>query len=493
MQLNRWNRMYWTPKSFPMSFLYFAILFLVGFHSAVFSESKTTISIQVTISSPDYYSPWKTKQPAVVETLAHYLGNNQFLVLSDYLEFAVGIVSDSKLITDPESRFLIKKIDYDLGLGVIELVGRNPTLEKDFKKLEFSKALKIQKKYILKDMTDSETFLEKEIQGLQYAVDNYTRGEIDFPYIEFTTKEKIKSNGQLVFLENKVSGIVYQYTKQKLLGKLIPSFAIENFLKCQDDPCFAGRDFRARTILNPTLRAFYGLKQNKGGLIVYKIFGNSILKEGDILLEVDKYRLDTSGKIQLKEFGSVNYTFLFSNKLLKDLKPIQLKVLRNQEELVLNWKPIAFPFQNIQIPHGPSRNKRPSYTILAGLVITDLSESLLEEWGKNWRERADKKLLYYYDSYKYSKEKNKRFLVLTQILPTEETKGYHGTSLQLLESINGKPANSQEQLKQEIANLKEDGLLEIVLDSGAKLVFSRDTIEKANQSILNKYSISATQ
>ena len=84
--------------------------------------------------------------------------------------------------------------------------------------------------------------------------------------------------------------------------------------------------------------------------------------------------------------------------------------------------------------------KAPSYYVLGGLVLQELSREYLKEWGGDWQKKAPERLVYYdrYQSELFQGER-KRLVILSQVLPTTDTIGYEELGALVVTKINDLP------------------------------------------------------
>ena len=87
--------------------------------------------------------------------------------------------------------------------------------------------------------------------------------------------------------------------------------------------------------------------------------------------------------------------------------------------------------------------KAPSYYVLGGLVLEELSREYLKEWGSDWQKKAPERMVYYdrYQSDLFQGDR-KHLVILSQVLPTQDTIGYEDLGALVVTKINDIPLNS---------------------------------------------------
>src|SRR6202022_3071703 len=85
----------------------------------------------------------------------------------------------------------------------------------------------------------------------------------------------------------------------------------------------------------------------------------------------------------------------------------------------------------------------PSYYILGGLIIQELSRQYLKEWGPNWQKEAPQRFVYL-DRYQSElfPDGNRRVIMLSQVLPANNTIGYDELAYLTVKTVNGKEVKS---------------------------------------------------
>src|SRR3954452_18890126 len=85
----------------------------------------------------------------------------------------------------------------------------------------------------------------------------------------------------------------------------------------------------------------------------------------------------------------------------------------------------------------------PSYLVLGGLIFQELSRQYLKEWGANWQKEAPQRFVYL-DRYQSElfPEGNRRVVIMSQVLPANNTIGYDDLAFLTIKKVNGKEVHS---------------------------------------------------
>jgi hypothetical protein len=86
-----------------------------------------------------------------------------------------------------------------------------------------------------------------------------------------------------------------------------------------------------------------------------------------------------------------------------------------------------------------SLDQPPKYYVLGGLIFQELSRQYLKEWGPNWQREAPQRLVYmdHFQSELFP-ERNRRVVILSQVLPANSTIGYDDLAYLTVTKVNGK-------------------------------------------------------
>jgi len=81
--------------------------------------------------------------------------------------------------------------------------------------------------------------------------------------------------------------------------------------------------------------------------------------------------------------------------------------------------------------------------VLGGLVLQELSREYLKEWGSDWLKKAPERMVYYdhYQSDLFQGDR-KHLVILSQVLPTEDSIGYEDLGALVVTKINDIPLSS---------------------------------------------------
>ncbi len=183
---------------------------------------------------------------------------------------------------------------------------------------------------------------------------------------------------------------------------VIPSPVIEHFLKDASGSKYHGFP-RAGVLFagtrDPQLRRYAGLDAGQsGGVYVTEVqkdgpAGTSGIQRGDVILEVADKTVDQDGNYQDPLYGKISIIHLISTRNYEG-DTLKLKIFRQGKTMPVEIKVTHRPVEDYAIePYIIDR--QPSYYVLGGLVMLQLSRQYLKEWGLEWYKKAPERFVYY--------------------------------------------------------------------------------------------------
>ncbi|MCZ8343432.1 MAG: serine protease [Leptospira sp.] len=432
-------------------------------------NGNSIVQIKTTVLYPSFILPWKYKNPETRYSSGIYVGNGQILVPAQAIYFYTNIeIKKFGSLQTYQAKML--RMDPDLGLALLKI--DDPIFDKNLIPVHFPDELSFPGKGIVVENEEYRNLQEKSLRLIRMDVDFYSNGYIDLPFIEIKSEERLDGIGELIIDEitRVPQGILYQFKTDQNTGKMIPNFMIRQFLSNEELP-FKG--FRYRPLTDKTTREFYGLKKDDLGILIAEVVCKSsadgVLLLEDVLLEVDGYKIDPKGFFEHPKFGKLPVSFLFHSVQAK--KSLRLKILREKKEKIIQFPLKPIDSESIRIPFGNTRFEKPKYLILGGMVFIELSETYLMEYGNQWRTRVGKELLYLNDFHKFATNKSERkFVVISQVLPIAANKTYHGFQQVLVQDFNGTTIDSLEHLKN-LYEKNKDEFIKIDTKEGTEIFF----------------------
>jgi len=275
---------------------------------------------------------------------------------------------------------------------------------------------------------------------------------------------------------NKLAGLLLRYDSRSQLLDAIPAPIITHFLKDVQTEHYRGFPsvgFSFFPTRDPQLRSFAGETGKPAGVYITSVEPNTPaekagLQMGDIVTAIDNNEIDQNGNYVDPLYGKIEFTNLITSrtyagdalalKIQRDGKPMQLNVTlehRSTQDYVI-------PPYNLDQP--------PAYYVLGGLIFQELSRQYLKEWGGNWLREAPQRLVYldHFQSELFPAG-HRRIVILSQVLPANNTIGYEDFAYLTVTKVNGKEINSLGDLA-EAAQHPINGFIKIETEEDPKQI-----------------------
>lgn len=343
--------------------------------------------------------------------------------------------------------------------------------------------------------TGGETISITEGIVSRIEVDYYVHSSDRFLLVQVDAAINPGNSGGPVISNGKIVGIAMQALESaENIGYIVPAPIIMHFLEDIKDGHFDGfpeLDIYVQLLENPDLRRSLKLPKDVGGLLVTGVgHDNSIgdlIQPGDVLLELDNYKIDRDGKINLEDDLRVESSHLEYLKQVGDKLPA--KILRNHKEMKISI-PLAARKQRI---NHKQYDRTPTYFVFAGLVFQPLTSGYLRAFHN-----AQYPLISYIPEYTlegYKKRipdriisQREQTVVLSTVLPDAINRGYKNMESSVIYSVNSTPITNMKHMIELIESAKEE-FLTITTDYGNVITLDLEKARKRNSRILQNYQV----
>jgi S1-C subfamily serine protease len=302
------------------------------------------------------------------------------------------------------------------------------------------------------------------------------------------------NSGGPVFEDGKCVGISFQSFKGggvENTGYIVPVPVIKHFLKDIEDKKYDGVPLLGLSwekMENPSLREKYLLSKDQSGVLATMIVPGSacdgIVKQGDVLLSINKVPVANDGTIPFRGQERLEFSYLVTSCQTGDV--LKLEVLRNG---VVTPLTVTSKIHRDLVPR-PQYDVVPTYFVAGGLVFTPLSFNyMMVSGGSSTKFRS------LYENGMITPEKE-QVVVLSQVLPHEINVGYHDIQNLVVEKVNGRKIRNMADVV--AAFEKPLGRFHVVemdaeSDDGYQLVLSADGVQKANDELLTRFKIPSSR
>ena len=245
---------------------------------------------------------------------------------------------------------------------------------------------------------------------------------------------------------------------------------------------------------NAALAGYLGLEGPPRGVVVLRVpwgtTGCGILQPRDLLLSVAGQEIDAEGYFEHPVYGRLLLPHLISAGYTAGDR-VAARVIRDGEARDIELTLRRYP-EDLRLVPGRRSDRPPPYVVAGGLVFRELDGDYLAAWGSEWRERADPRLVTYWELWRDAQSQaRRRVILLTNVLPDAYNLGYHGLANLVVESVNGIPTTSLSSLEEGF-RAPADGVHRIVFEPNPtrrEVVLDAAGYGAATSRILARYGI----
>ena len=438
-------------------------------------KELSLVRVNVTGQPYDYVRPWQKRAPFSKRALGAVLPQGRVLVTAD-LVANQNYVELEQAESGEKTAANAHVIDYEANLALLEPI--------DKKFLNGLTPLQLALDTVVGDRLAAwqleSTGALVGTEGLVTTI-QMTRYPIDlgqFLTYRISIAMQYRDNSYTVPLvkNNKLAGLLLRFDPRTQVLDAIPAPIIAHFLKDAETQHYRGfpsAGFSFFPTRDPQLRNFAGQTGKPAGVYVTSIEPNmpaakAGLKVGDIVVGLGGNTIDQNGNYVDPLYGKIEFTNLITARAFAgDTMPIQIQ--RGGKAMQLNLELNHRATDDYTIPPY-NFDRAPLYYVLGGLVFQELSRQYLREWGGNWLKDAPQRFVYKdrFQSELYP-EGNRRVVVLTQVLPANNTIGYDELAYLTVTKVNGDEVKSLADLAEAVKQ-PLDGFIKIETEEDPKQI-----------------------
>ncbi len=434
-----------------LPWVFFLYPFLHELHS-----SKLPIEVETIFRNRSHQNPWFVGEPIRHRSSAIAIDSNTYftITLANEIPLQGEIISSEK----PNQKLFIRKYDPSTGFT---LISRETSSKKISYQISFPKSYK-------NCLFEDPKYVQLPFSSLQiksFKIDNL--------------------RSEFVFQNEKFCGIRQgQY--------VIPFDYIELFIKSELNSPFAHPGFDFEDELNSSEKSFYFPEGRKGILVttVYPGIGPlNRLYPGDAIFAINGIPLSSIPK---DSFHHTVYDLILRNKgrLLTIGSQIKLSVNRMGKNFEIVYKLKPYNESEFLVPSSHP-NIEPPYLISGGIFFTELTGAYLKEFGKDYRLKSEKKLLYITEYFASRQHPHRdRIVILSRVIPHPFTKAYHNFQDLILESVNEQKVRNLPELKQLILSTREN-FIRFQFSGSKQIILEKSELFRIDEEISNSYNINS--
>lgn len=470
--------------------IFFKRLLLI-LSSAVFSlqaaaqnsnQLSGVVKITTISCSPDFFSPWRMRGQSGGSGSGVVIEGNYILTNSHNIANAtyISVERDQNGIPVPAK---VKAVNHQCDLALLEV--EDKSFFDGITPFEIGKTPPAQTQVFVVgypmggDGISVTQGIVSRIESMQYA---------QYPYMNHIAAQldaaiNPGNSGGPILFKNKIVGIAFQGFKEgEGLGYMIHTDIIKHFLsevKSGEIKGFGSLCIAYQTLQSADARKFLKMEKHHSGVMIAETFANadSSLKEGDVILSVDGFKILNNGNVVAESGENVSFGVITDRKRLGDT--VNLRLLRDGREISVKAE-LKKRMHKIK-PHY--YDKSPEYLLLGGFVFTKLSLSYLEEYNN-----IPPEMLRLYNQ--HAKNSDEDVIVISQTLGDVSTEGYKGVGGEILKTVNGKPVKNLKELA-EIYDSQNEGFIIMETVGVLKIISDIKNLKESLPRIMKNYKISS--
>ncbi|HPN13747.1 MAG TPA: hypothetical protein PLA65_16945, partial [Spirochaetota bacterium] len=191
-------------------------------------------------------------------------------------------------------------------------------------------------------------------------------------------------------------------------------------------------------------------------------------------------------------YGKLYYYGLIQiNRFVGDT--VSMRILRDKAKMDVRFKLKPIPRSYSVIPLI-SYDSPPAYYIFGGIVFQNLTMGYLEAHGSEWKQKADKRLLYYYDNVKAlsSTGEINNVVIVNRVLPDTVNQGYQYYKDLVLLRVNGVRVRDLAHLKKLVGG-SADRFIVMDFVGETTIVLDRKLAVEREQELKSTYNINSME
>jgi PDZ domain len=405
-------------------------------------QKSAVVRVNSTNQSYDFFRPWSKKAPINRRGLGVFVDGGKILV-------AAQLVDDSTYIElerpdgGEKSRAQVEVIDREA--NVATLTPADPKFIGNFQPLEVDTTVKTGDRLALLQLEANGTPVSTQALVTSVDVGRYVLEDTAFLLFRLSCPLQYRENSFTLPLlkENKLAGFLMRYDPRSQTVDAIPGVVIAHFLRESARLPYQGFPrvgISYSSTHDPQLRRFSGLKESDGGVYVNQVEYNGPaakagIQSGDILVAIGDNSVDADGNYTDPLYGKVAISNLTTvGAYCGDRVP--MTVIRHGERRRLEVPLFRVAPEDYVVPPYIDGHA-PHYFVLGGLVFQELSRSYLREWGANWAKEAPQRLVYFDRFQSDLFRQPRKLVILSQVLPTQDTVGYEQLNYLVVTKLNG--------------------------------------------------------
>jgi S1-C subfamily serine protease len=406
-------------------------------------QKGSVVRVNSTNQSYDFLRPWSKEAPFSRRGLGVVIDGHKILVTaelvanSNYIELERADSGEKSVAT-------VQVIDYEANLATLS--SADPKFLEGMQPLQTTTDVKTGDELSVLQLESNGTPVSTRALVTSVEVGKYALEDSGYLMFRMSCPLQFRENSFTlpIVKENKLAGFLMRYDTRSQTVDAISSPVIEHFLtEAQHQPYkgFPRAGIGFSPTRDPQLRRYMKLQDSDGGVYINQVDQNGPaakagVKQGDVLVAIGDKQVDSDGNYLHPIYGKLSITHLTTTEAYGG-QQVTMTVIRNGERKQLNVELFRRSSEDYVVePY--TIGKPPRYYILGGLVFQELTRQYLREWGTNWLKDAPQRLVYYDRFQSDLYPATRKIVILTQILPTQDTVGYEQLNNLVVAKLNGR-------------------------------------------------------
>ncbi len=434
------------------------------------------VRVNVTGQPYDYFRPWQKKAPVSKRALGAVLSKGRVLVTAD-LVANQNYVELERAESGEKTAANVDVIDYEANLALLEPTDKN--FLAGISPLEVASDTVVGDRIAAWQLEPTGALVATEGLVTTIQMTKYPADVGQFLTYRISLPMQYRENSYTIPLvkNNKLAGLLLRYDPRSQLIDAIPAPIITHFLKEAEGEHYRGFPsvgFSFFPTRDPQLRKYAGETDKAGGVYVTNVEPNTPamkagMQVGDTITAIGNHEIDQNGNYVDSLYGKIEFTNLISaHSYSGDILPFQIQRAGKPMELK-----VTLEHRDAKDYVSPpySLDDAPNYIVLGGLIFQELSRQYLKEWGPNWQREAPARFVYFdrFQSELFPGEQ-RRIVILSQVLPANNTIGYDEVSYLTVTKVNGQEIKSLKDLAAAIKQPIDGGFIKIETEEDPKQI-----------------------
>ncbi len=481
-------------KRFLIINIFLAITFISTQSEAKTKYEDQVVSLSITYQAYSQYRPWSKTKPMARNAYAVVV-DGPLLLTSAQMVANATLIQVEKHGGPAKTPAKIVHVDREVNLALLTV--ENKEFFEDLKPVSFSKKLKTDGTVHSVRWKNRQLDISTSRVG-RIEVRKSITGIIEYALLTAITDLSHAGWAEPVFSGSKMMGITVSQTKEKV-AYILPSELIQvyiaNVKQASGYPGFAALDISWQSNRDPAVAAWLGMKGTPTGIVIQSIpygsAGYELLQPRDILLSLDNHPIDAEGYYNHPDYGRLKFTnIIIDAHKIGDIIPIQ--ILRNGKVIDSDME-LKGHLPDLKLIPSSRPDHAPPYLIAGGLIFRELDYNYLRAPGSDWKNVSNPRLVtYWYLGMETQKEeKQKRIIILSNVLADQYNIGYHHLNDLAVDKVNGQQIDSMTDLENAF-NEKKDGFHSIEFYTNQnrnEVILDAEKFKQATERIISLYNI----